>query len=469
MKVINFRNIYAEFWCMDLNALIKKYNVPAPRYTSYPTVPYWSKSGIEHSQWMKAVNRVFEESNKEKGISLYLHLPFCESLCTYCACNTRITRNHAVEENYIRALLAEWKIYREQFSQRPVIRELHLGGGTPTFFSPQNLKMLISELLVDGEVHPEHDFSFEGHPNNTTHEHLEALFEVGFRRVSYGVQDLDEKVMRTINRVQPYENVRRATENARKIGYTSVNFDLIYGLPYQTLETIEHTFTRILKLRPQRIAFYSYAHVPWVRPGQRSYTSADLPDNEIKRALYEKGKELLKASGYHDLGMDHFALREDELFSAYEKGKMHRNFMGYTTSNTDLLLGLGSSSISDAKYAYGQNLKTVEDYSHEVLGGHLAIFKGHEMSREDLIIRENILSLTCRGSLHFTDLDAQQMSPSQWGELEVMVKEGLLERKTDRFRITPRGMAFLRNICMLFDRKLRDDRSQKEEVFSKSI
>jgi oxygen-independent coproporphyrinogen-3 oxidase len=454
---------------MDLKSLIYKYNVPAPRYTSYPTVPFWDRSGITREDWKESVLKIFRETNSSKGISLYIHLPFCESLCTYCACNTRITRNHSVEGPYLEALKNEWNYYLSFLPQKPVIRELHLGGGTPTFFSPEHLKKLIRDLLDTVDLHPDHDFGFEGHPNNTTREHLQALFDVGFRRVSFGVQDLDDKVMKTINRVQPFENVREATCLAREIGYDSVNFDLIYGLPYQTIATIEHTFHRVLDLKPQRIAFYSYAHVPWIKPGQRSYTEADLPDNDYKRALYETGCRILRENGYRDLGMDHFALPEDELFQAYYRGEMHRNFMGYTTSHSDLLLGLGASSISDAGYAYAQNAKSVEEYTDAIIAGTLPLIKGHKMSDRDRMIKSCILDLTCRGNLSSIQLENFELSRSQWDELDEMKGEGLIHFNDQGLIITQKGKPFLRNICMVFDEKLREKNHSGEELFSKSI
>ena len=288
--------------------LIKKYDVPTPRYTSYPTVPFWSTKEFSTDKWIEAVRRSFDESNDTKGISLYIHLPFCESLCTYCACNKRITKNHGVEISYVRSVLKEWNDYITIFGRKPIIRELHLGGGTPTFFSPENLKWLVSYLLEEGIVHEDNEFSFEGHPNNTTTEHLQTLFDLGFRRVSFGVQDLDPKVQRTINRIQPFENLEHVTRRSRDIGYKSVSFDLIYGLPCQTAFTIENTIRKVVALRPDRISFYSYAHVPWVSPGQRGYGEADLPTEVQKRELYERGRQLLRESGYADIGMDHLTI-----------------------------------------------------------------------------------------------------------------------------------------------------------------
>ncbi|MEO6306190.1 MAG: oxygen-independent coproporphyrinogen III oxidase, partial [Bacteroidia bacterium] len=355
--------------------LVSKYNIPAPRYTSYPTVPYWDNN-LDEEKWISHIKRSFIANNKE-GISLYIHLPFCESLCTYCACNTRITVNHKVEVIYIEALLQEWQLYLKQFNGIPIIKEIHLGGGTPTFFSPNNLYLLISSILKTAIKAKDHDFSFEGHPANTTKEHLQTLFDLGFKRVSFGVQDFDEKVQDTINRYQTFEEVRSVMETARKIGYTSINIDLVYGLPYQTSETVASTIKQIITLKPERIAFYSYAHVPWLKPGQRKYTDKDLPIDSYKRTLYEIGKKLFLGANYFDIGMDHFALPNDNLFAAYKKGMLHRNFMGYTTNKTKLLIGLGCSSISDTWDAFSQNIKTVEEYQESVRHGKFPISKGH--------------------------------------------------------------------------------------------
>ncbi|MBL6446028.1 oxygen-independent coproporphyrinogen III oxidase [Fulvivirga sp. 29W222] len=454
---------------MNVEELIRKYNVPAPRYTSYPTVPLWEQDLIREQHWMHIVNRAFEESNQEKGISLYIHLPFCESLCTYCGCNTRITKNHKVEEGYIDAVLAEWRMYLNQWNEKPVIRELHLGGGTPTFFSPSNLQRLIGGLLNGAIVHPAHEFGFEGHPNNTTEEHLQVLYDYGFRRVSFGIQDLDPKVQKAIHRMQPFENVESVTKAARKIGYTSVNFDLIYGLPFQTVDSITNTIDRVGELMPERIAFYSYAHVPWIKPGQRGYSEADLPDNENKRRLYELGKEKLTHLGYTDIGMDHFALPADELFKAAENRTLHRNFMGYTIFNTDLLIGLGTSAISDAKYGYLQNEKVVEKYKEKVLNGQLAIIKSHAMTDEDLLIKRHILSLLCTGEFCFEPDLLSVLEKGALDQFQVMQKEGLITLEGDKLQITQLGKAFIRNIAMLLDLRLKRSKVSAKPVFSKSI
>ena len=352
------------------------------------------------------------------------------------------------------------------FKERPVLRELHLGGGTPTFFSAQNLKMLIEGIVSNAQLHPECSFSFEGHPNNTTREHLKQLYHLGFRRVSYGVQDLDHIVQKTINRIQPFEHVKAATQAAREIGYTSVNFDLVYGLPFQRVESVENTVMKVLALKPERIAFYSYAHVPWKHPSQRAYTEKDLPTSNVKRQLYEHGKQLLVNAGYIDVGMDHFALNGDGLYRAYQNKTMHRNFMGYTEAQTDLLLGLGASAISDAKYAYSQNLKKVEDYMSSLDEGNFPTFKGHRLTGEELKTREKILELSCKGEFRW---EPGEMDLSRLITLNQMAKEELIELFENGLRITDLGMAFLRNICSVFDDKVRGIEVGEKPVFSKAI
>jgi oxygen-independent coproporphyrinogen-3 oxidase len=447
--------------------LLKKYDVPVPRYTSYPPVPYWNPEAFNTENWKASVKKTFDETNNSKGLSLYIHLPFCESLCTYCACNTRITKNHNVEINYIRSLLKEWEMYRSIVGATPVIRELHLGGGTPTFFSPANLHWLISYLLEGTILHPDREFSFEGHPNNTSKEHLETLYNLGFKRVSFGVQDLDEKVQRTINRIQPLENLERVTKTSRSVGYNSISFDLIYGLPYQTVSTVTNTFEKVLKLRPDRISFYSYAHVPWIKPGQRGYEDADLPSDVVKRSLYETGRKLLKSEGYFEIGMDHFALQHDALWQAQNNGTLHRNFMGYTTSKTDLLIGLGCSAISDAKYAYAQNTKKVEDYAATLSDNNLPVTKGHVQTFDDLLIRAGILSIACEG--YIDRMLAEKYREHVMPALNTFIMEGILVRDGEGLRVTEQGKPFIRNICHSFDQRSPKNKFQLSNVFSKSI
>lgn len=325
--------------------LVQKYNVPGPRYTSYPTVPYWDIANFSGKKWESTLIQSFDESNSTEGISLYIHLPFCESMCTFCGCHKRITKRHEVEVPYLKTVLKEWQLYCNLFSEKPKVKELHLGGGTPTFFAPDNLEYLIKGIFKIADKADGYEFSFEGHPNNTTKEHLQALYTVGFRRVSFGVQDYNEKVQKAIHRVQPFENVKKVTEAAREIGYTSIGHDIIFGLPHQTIVDVEETILKTKSLMPDRLAFYSYAHVPWLKGnGQRGYSDADLPTAEEKRMQYETGKKRLAEVGYEEIGMDHFALKTDSLYKAMISSELHRNFMGYTASKTQLMVGLGASS-----------------------------------------------------------------------------------------------------------------------------
>lgn len=446
--------------------LIRKYNVPGPRYTSYPTVPYWDESGISISGWKSSLIRSFEES-KEDGISLYIHLPFCESLCTFCGCHKRITKRHEVEDPYIKTLLKEWKLYADILPDRPVIKEIHLGGGTPTFFSPENLRKLIDGLTECGNLGEDFEFSFEGHPNNTSREHLQNLYDLGFRRVSYGVQDYDPKVQIAINRIQPFENVKRAHEEAKEIGYTSINHDLVFGLPHQDMSCIEHTIDKTLELMPDRIAFYSYAHVPWIKGvGQRGFNEEDLPKDEEKRALYERGKELFDEHGYVEIGMDHFARKTDSLYKAMENKTMHRNFMGYTTTNTKVVIGLGMSAISDSWYAFAQNEKSVEEYEAQVERGEIPIFRGHLLNDEDLLLRKNILNMMCTFETDFEG-DSALFEEIKEG-LPELIEDGLVRIKGNHVQLTEEGIPFVRNACMAFDLRLKRNKPQKR-IFSQTV
>ena len=431
--------------------LISKYNIPVPRYTSYPTVPLW-ESAPSTEDWKNLARSAFEATNAQNGISLYIHLPFCESLCTYCACNTRITVNHKVEEPYINTVLKEWELYLELFKDKPNIREIHLGGGTPTFFTAENLHKLISGILEKSSVLENAEFSFEAHPANTTLKHLNTLYNLGFRRISFGIQDFDDKVQDAINRFQSFEEVESLVKECRKVGYNSVNFDLVYGLPFQTFGSMKDTVEKVVELKPDRIAFYSYAHVPWIKPGQRKFTEKDLPVDEEKRKLYELGKSMFLGTGYKEVGMDHFALPEDELFSAMNTKKLHRNFMGYTAGYTRLLIGLGVSSISDTWSGFAQNIKTVEEYQDCIGRGELAVVKGHVLTEEDLVLRKHILNIMCHLETKW-DATEEQCEAFYKGveRMHELQKDGLVEINPYQLKVTETGKAFLRNICMCID------------------
>lgn len=450
--------------------MIQKYNVAGPRYTSYPTVPFWDPASFSIEKYKQILKQSFIQSNHTEGISLYIHLPFCESLCTFCGCNKRITKRHEVESPYIDAVLQEWDLYTALLQERPNIREIHLGGGTPTFFKPENLKKLIDGLFEKALLAPGHDFSLEGHPNNTKPEHLKTLYDLGFRRISYGVQDYNLEVQRAINRFQPLANVKRATDAARETGYTSVSHDLIFGLPFQTVEHVRATIEKTKELMPDRIAFYSYAHVPWIKGnGQRGFKEQDLPTPKVKRQMYELGKEDLSRAGYVEIGMDHFALKTDYLYKSMKNMSMHRNFMGYTASKTKVMIGLGVSSISDSWSGFAQNEKKLEDYYERLENNEIPIYRGHLLNQEDEIIRQHILNLMCNLETSWN---------ADWGyfseivevlkNLEELEQDELIEIRENSIKINENGRPFVRNVCMAFDLLLQRNRPETQ-LFSMTV
>ncbi len=452
------------------STLIDKYNIPGPRYTSYPTVPYWDNTTFSLKDWIISVKKSFDESNDTEGISLYIHLPFCESMCTFCGCHKRITKQHDVEEPYMNSILKEWQLYLNLLRNKPKIKELHLGGGTPTFFSPENLEYLINGIFLHAERAEDCELSFEGHPNNTTREHLQALYDVGFRRVSFGVQDYNETVQKAINRIQCFENVKYITETARAVGFTSVGHDIIFGLPFQTEEAVINTILKTKELLPDRLAFYSYAHVPWQKGnGQRGFDESNLPTAGQKRNQYETGKKLLSEVGYVEIGMDHFALQNDSLYKSMKDETLHRNFMGYTASKTQMMIGLGVSSISDSWYGFAQNVKGVEEYEHLINEGIIPAYRGHILTQEDEIIRKHILSLMCHFETSW-DLEAYHFSelPEVLIRLKEMEKDELLEISNSQIRVTDKGRPFVRNICMAFDLRLQHSKPETQ-LFSMTM
>ena len=452
-----------------MNSLIDKYNIPGPRYTSYPTVPFWDNESFTSDLWQQSVIKTFNETNDSEGISIYIHLPFCEQLCTFCACHKRITKKHSVETPYLESVLKEWDLYVKLFGRTPKIKELHLGGGTPTFFSPENLRILLEGIYAKAEIADNPQFSFEGHPNNTTREHLQTLYDLGFRRASFGVQDYDPQVQKAINRIQPFENVKSVTDMAREIGYEGVSHDLVFGLPFHTWEKMEYTIRKTLELKPDRLAFYSYAHVPWIKGvGQRGFDENDLPSGEEKRKLYTNGKKLLEELGYIEVGMDHFALPHDDLYQSMMSGDIHRNFMGYSSSKTKLMVGLGMSSISDSWYVFAQSEKSIEEYQKIVDQGIIPVVKGHILNEEDLIIRQHILNLMCRLE---TSWDLQTSFPeieNALQSLKEMEADGLVEISDNTIKITDKGRAFTRNVAMTFDLRMLRNKPETR-IFSMTI
>lgn len=450
--------------------LLRLYDVPVPRYTSYPTVPAWSQTPTSE-QWFQEMDRTL--ASPSASWSLYLHIPFCETMCTFCGCNTIITKDHKKESEYVNLLLKEWSLYLQRL---PILRErefkhIHLGGGSPTFLSPEELVRLATGIF-SGMTPSRTDFeaSIEVDPRRTTAQQLEALRALGFNRVSLGVQDFNERVQKLINRFQPYSVTENITKAARDLGYESVNFDLIYGLPAQDLEMMERTLEQTLRLRPDRIAFYSFALVPWIKPAQRLFKDSDLPSSEQKRALYERAREVFLAEGYIEVGMDHFALPSDSLFAARERGELHRNFMGYTDKKTDLLLGLGVSSISESHGMFHQNEKLLPKYQEAMSKGHLPTHRGHVLTTRDQEQRRKILRLMTQFELSLpVDRDFSELK----SRLTEFISQGLVELNNNKLRILPAGKPFLRNICSIFDDYIvhSPDANQSggKKLFSKSI
>ena len=431
--------------------LIAKYDVAGPRYTSYPTVPYW-EGAPDEATWLAHLGRALQSGS---GAAVYVHLPFCRQLCTFCGCNTRITRTHAIILPYVEAVLAEYALYRQRLGvSRPRIAELHLGGGTPTFLTADELDHLLGGLLSAAELVHGARLSVEVDPRVTHRDQLEVLARHGFRRLSIGVQDFDPRVQEIVNREQSEAQVRAVSDAARALDYDSINFDLIYGLPLQTRASIDATMDAVCRLRPDRIALYGYAHVPWIKPGQRRFTEADLPEGAERRALYELARARLQAAGYREIGLDHFALESDALWRAAQRGTLHRNFMGYTEAFAQPLLGLGVSAIGDAGEALAQNEKDLQLYQQRVARGELPIQRGHVLNAEDVALRRHILRLMTRLETSWEGGDDTPWLAEVPARLAEFARDGLIELRPRGLRVTPTGRAYLRNICMAFDARL---------------
>ena len=446
--------------------LLAKYDVPAPRYTSYPTVPYWSENPTSE-QWIAALQQTFAD-NPQTAWSLYIHIPFCESLCTFCGCNTFITQNHDNERTYTKAIHQEWQSYVAQVPQLKTapIRQIHLGGGTPTFFSGKSLKRLLEPIMAMVNIDPaKFEGSIEVGPRVTDRDHLEALRELGFQRISMGVQDFNPEVQHLINRIQPYEMTRDLTLLAREVGFESVNYDLIYGLPAQTLDSFRETAVTTINLRPDRIALYSFAFVPWIKKAHRLFTEDDLPKGADKRALYEIARELFLEAGYVELGLDHFALPDDNLYQAYEQGELHRNFMGYTDMRTDILLGLGVSAISEAPTCFHQNEKLISTYKKRALAGEIPTLRGHLLDEEDQQQREQILQFMTQ---QHVALASSAQAEDVRDYLAELLHDGLVTIEGTELAMTERGRPFLRNAAMALDLRLRRNKPDTR-VFSQSV
>lgn len=445
--------------------LFKKYDVPAPRYTSYPTVPYWSENPTTE-QWLEELRQTF--ARPKMTWSLYIHVPFCETLCTFCGCNTSITRDHRREQPYVDLLHKEWELYRQavpQMAKRELV-QFHLGGGSPTFLSPESLRNLIAGIFKNVRLDEKHfEGAIEVDPRRTTAEQLKVLREFGFNRVSMGVQDFTPEVQRLVNRIQPREKTESITAAARDLGYESVNFDLIYGLPKQTPESVAEMAKITVDMRPDRIALYSFALVPWIKPAQRLFKDSDLPVGEEKRRLYEIARAILLEAGYREIGMDHFALPDDSLSRSEQAGTLHRNFMGYADRRTDVLLGLGVSSISEAPGIFHQNEKVLPVYERMVQGGQIPTFRGHVLNDEDRRRREQILTFMTKGKV---ELESDAQAHDVRGFLAALIEDGLVTIDCRIMTLTAKGRPFLRNACMALDARLRA-KTPDTKVFSSAL
>jgi oxygen-independent coproporphyrinogen-3 oxidase len=458
-------------WVLDVSEeMVNRYNVPGPRYTSYPTAPEWVDAfGPEDH------DRVIRESNEARPLrplSLYVHLPFCKSLCLFCGCNVVINKNHEVSIPYLEKL--KWEIDRvsERLDRdRPVV-QLHYGGGTPTYLSPAQLEDLTMHLRARFLFAPDAEIGVEVDPRVTSEDHARTLRRVGFNRISMGIQDFNPLVQKTVRRIQPYESSRALFDLCRALEYESINIDLIYGLPHQTPESFTESVDRVLEWTPDRVAMFSYAHVPWMKKQQGSFARF-IPQGMDKFRIFRAGIERFARAGYVYIGMDHFARPGDELCVAQQNRTLHRNFQGYTTKAGADLLGLGVSSISGIGRAYAQNFRDVKDYYAAVDRQVLPTMRGIRLTDDDVIRREVISRILCHCVLHKSEIEAEfglsfdGYFPAELSALRPLEDDGLVELSPDTISITPLGRIFIRNVGMVFDKYLRIPR--EKPVFSRTL
>ncbi|MDR2512572.1 MAG: oxygen-independent coproporphyrinogen III oxidase [Puniceicoccales bacterium] len=434
--------------------LARKYNVPGPRYTSYPTAVQFSEQASREALLSDAVG----DLSGEGELSVYIHLPFCETLCWYCACNTITTRDHGQVALYLDLLRREIALWRSRLARRPRVGQLHFGGGTPSFLRPQEIGALGAMLHDAFDFTATAEVSVEIDPRRLTAEHVAAFRRIGANRASLGVQDFAQEAQRAINRVQSLEATADALRWIREAGFASVNFDLIYGLPMQTVGTFQRTLDEVIRLAPDRLAVFSYAHVPWLRPAQKIFErTGTLPSPEEKLALLQIGIERLTRAGYAYIGMDHFALPGDELAAAQRARRLRRNFQGYSTKAGLSILGLGLSSISQTPGAFRQNEKTLEGYLACINAGELPFTKGLLLQREDRIRQEIIMRIMCDREVDYAVLGARlgvdipEHFREEIARLQPLAEDGFVELSAGGLRILPMGCFFRRNIAMVFD------------------
>lgn len=435
--------------------LLHKYNVPGPRYTSYPPAPFWSDviGPVDYEQVIKETNG----KNPPVPLSLYFHLPFCEQLCYFCGCTTVITgKNHSLERPYLETIKKEVSWLGARLDrQRPVV-QFHLGGGTPTYFTEGHLDELMDHVRTFFKFDAQAEVGVEIDPRVTTVAHLAALRRAGFNRVSMGVQDFDPTVQETINRVQPFKDTKALFDAAKKLGFESINMDLIYGLPHQTPESFRKTAEQILSIGPDRLAVYSYAHVPWMKRYQEAFAAA-LPSERQKYDIFLMALEMFTAAGLEYIGMDHFARPDDELAAARKNRTLWRNFQGYTTKAGTDLFGMGMSAISQVGGNFFQNEKDLRVYQEKVSTGHPSIIRGYRLSKDDRVRSRVIQNLLCHAVVVKADIEKEfgiafdDYFSEALKNLSELITDGLVEVSDSEIRPTPTGRIFLRNIAMPFD------------------
>ena len=453
--------------------LLKRFDVPGPRYTSYPTADRFVEA-FGQTQYIQALDQRRQGSvGKALPLSLYVHIPFCESLCYYCACNKIITKHHERGAEYLRYLGREVDLHTAHLGTGHAVSQLHLGGGSPTFLSDAELRDLMAMLRRSFVLVPGGEYSIEVDPRTVDRARLETLAALGFNRLSFGVQDFDPAVQKAVHRIQPAEQVFELVETARALGFESVNVDLIYGLPKQTPESFDRTLAQVNQLRPDRIALYAYAHLPERFKPQRRIIAAELPVAGSKVAMLSRSLSAFLDAGYVYVGMDHFALPDDALAVAKRQGRLHRNFQGYSTQPDCDLVALGVSAIGRIGATYSQNAKTLEEYYDFLDQGQLPIVRGLALNRDDILRRGVIMALMCQGELVFESIelayliDFREYFAAELAVLAGMQERGLVELLDGAIRVTPTGWFFVRGVAMVFDRYLQADRTRAR--FSKII
>jgi oxygen-independent coproporphyrinogen-3 oxidase len=453
--------------------LIRRYDTSGPRYTSYPTAAQFH-DGIAEENYRRWA-RLSNEDPIPRALSIYIHIPFCDTVCFYCACNKIVTKDHARAIPYLEHLYREMAIQCELFDRDRSVEQLHWGGGTPTFLDTDEICSLMEftgrhfSLLDDDRG----EYSIEIDPRSVDHDKMKTLRSVGFNRISMGVQDFDPRVQKAVNRIQSEELTREVAMTARELGFKSINMDLIYGLPFQSVESYAETLKRTIAISPDRVAVYNYAHLPERFKPQRRIDAADLPSADEKLAILQNTIRFLTDSGYVYIGMDHFSRPDDELAVAQRNGTLQRNFQGYSTNADCDLIALGVTSIGKICDNYSQNTRDVEEYYRLVASGKLPIDRGFELQPDDLLRREIITGLMCHFILDIKslekkwDLSFQDRFQAEIRDLRLMEHDGLLELGTDTLRVLPVGRLLVRNICMVFDRYLRENGSRNR--FSKVI